>query len=87
VHQGRTEEEKEDRMNTPTVDEAIDNLRRALRAEQTQAIVKHLEAVLGVGSRTNGHAPRREYRRSAAGRARQVAAMKAYWRKRRAQKK
>jgi hypothetical protein len=73
-------------MNTPTVDEAVDNLRRALRAEQTQAIVKHLEAVLSIGQRSNGHAkPHRKM--SPAGRARQVAAMKAYWRKRRAQKK
>lgn len=69
-------------MTPQTVEEAIHNLRVALRIEQSQAIVKHLEAVLGSKPATNGHA-KRPYRRSPAGRARQIAAMKAYWAKRR----
>lgn len=70
---------------TPTVEEALHNLKAALRVEQSEAIVRHLEAVLGAKPAPNGHAPKpkRAYRMSKAGRARQIAAMKRYWRAKR----
>lgn len=68
-------------MTPQTVEEAIHNLRVALRIEQSQAIVKHLEAVLGSKPATNGHTTKakRHHRISKAGRARIGAAAKARW--------
>lgn len=71
----------------PTVDVALDNLRRAVDHERTEAIRARLTAFWGEAGTPveplNGK-PKRKYRLSPAGRAKRLAANRRMWKKRKA---
>lgn len=75
-------------MSTLTVSAALENLQAAIRQSEREALIQAVSARLDrVAVFRNGHAPKPERRRvSSAGRARQIKAMKAYWRAKRAAK-